>query len=311
MKVNMKDIGSKLVLAFNKTKMQAIKHSPEMLVAVGIVGVIGGAVLACKATLKAEDILAETNEQLDKIHKVSSDPKKKDIYSEEDRKKDLTIVYAKTVLKFAKLYGPAIVLEALSVTSILSGHNILHKRHTALAAAYATVDKGFKEYRARVKEQFGDDVERRIKNNLKVMEIEDKVKDADTGEEYVQKKPVEVAETHSEYARFFDECCPDWEKDSEYNLMFLRNKEEYANILLRSRGHLFLNEVYDMLGIPRTKLGQTVGWVYDPKDSTLSNYVDFGIYNVHRSNCRDFVNGYERSILLDFNVDGPILDLLA
>ena len=111
---------------------------------------------------------------------------------------------------------------------------------------------------------------------------------------------------YSDYARFFDVGNPNWEKDSEYNLMFLKRQQAYANDKLKANGYLFLNEVYDMLGIPKSKAGQVVGWIYDPENGSGDNYVDFGIYNVNREAARDFVNGYERTILLDFNVDGNI-----
>lgn len=109
----------------------------------------------------------------------------------------------------------------------------------------------------------------------------------------------------SQYARFFDEGSPAWSKDSEYNLMFLKQQQQYANDLLKKRGHIFLNEIYDMLGIPRTKAGAVVGWVYDENNPIGDNYVSFGITDERNAN---FVNGYEKSVLLDFNVDGNIWD---
>lgn len=110
----------------------------------------------------------------------------------------------------------------------------------------------------------------------------------------------------SPYARFFDETCAAWTKDPESNKFFLLRQQEYANKKLKDRGYLFLNEVYDMLGIPRTKAGQRVGWVYEPEYPIGDNYVDFGIYDeVHN---RSFVNGYKNSVLLNFNVDGDILN---
>lgn len=118
---------------------------------------------------------------------------------------------------------------------------------------------------------------------------------------------LDTKEDASYYARFFDEGCTGWTKDSEFNLIFLKQQQNYANELLRKKGHLFLNEVYDMLGIPRTKAGQMVGWIYNEKNPIGDNFVDFGINNARN---KDFVNGYERIILLDFNVDGEILDLI-
>jgi hypothetical protein len=199
----------------------------------------------------------------------------------------------------------------LSIVGIVSSHNILRKRNVALAAAYATVDRGFKEYRGRVVERFGKELDRELKYNIKAKEVEETVVD-EKGKEKKVKKTIEVADINecSDYARFFDEYCAGWDKNPEYNLMFLRMQQAHANDVLKERGHLFLNEVYDMLGINRTQAGNIVGWVYDKNDPLRDNYVDFGIYDLHNDKARDFVNGRERSILLDFNVDGNIWELL-
>lgn len=301
--------------AFNKAAFKAKKHSPEILMVTGIVGAVGSAVMACRATLKVNDILDETKETVDKIHGVlENDAVDEDTYSEEDSKKDLAVVYAQTGWKFVKLYAPSVIMGALSITSILASNNILRKRSVALAAAYTAIDQSFKDYRGRVVERFGEVVDRELKYNLKAANVTEKILDEETGKEKKIKKTVEVlgdgVEGYSDYARFFDDGCAGWEKDAEYNLMFLRSQQQYANDLLISRGHLFLNEVYDMLGIPRTKAGQIVGWIYNDQNHVGDNYVDFGIYDISKQEKRDFVNGYERSILLDFNVDGPIYNLI-
>lgn len=317
-------ITNNLTRSFHKVGFKFKKHSPEIFVVAGVIGTVASAVMACKATTKLERILAESKEKVEHVHKVLEDEtlsKKKVIendeikevvvYSEEDSKKDLAIIYAQTGFELVKLYGPAVVLGALSLTSILASNNILRKRNVALAAAYTAVDKSFKEYRGRVVERFGEALDKELRFNVKSKEIEE-ITVNEKGKEKIVKKNVEVVDpnTTSDYARFFDNGCAGWEKDSEYNLMFLRRQQDYANEKLRSKGHLFLNEVYDMLGIHRTKAGNVVGWIYDEKNPVGDNYVDFGIYDIHKEQNRDFVNGIERSILLDFNVDGPILDLI-
>lgn len=298
--------------SFNKMGFKLKKHSPEILVVAGVVGTVVSAVMACKATTKVSDILEKTKEDINSIHNCAANESLAEEYTPEDVKKDLAIVYVQTGIKIAKLYAPAVALGALSLGSILASNNILRQRNVALAAAYATVDKGFKEYRNRVVERFGEEVERELRHNIKAKKIE-KIVVGEDGKEKKVKETIQVAEdpnTYSDYARFFDDGCTGWEKDSEYNLMFLRAQQQYANDKLRANGRLFLNEVYDMLGIPRTKAGQVVGWVYDAENPIGDNYVDFGIYDVHRETVRNFVNGYERTILLDFNVDGNIWDLM-
>lgn len=306
------DIMKNVTRNFNKIGFQLKKHSPEILVVAGVVGAVTSAVMACKATTKVHDILEDTKTKVDQVHEVlANDDISEEKYSVEDSKKDLAIIYAQTGFEFVKLYGPSVALGVLSITAILTSNNILRKRNLALAAAYTTIDRSFKEYRGRVVERFGKDLDHELKYNIKAKEIEETVTNED-GTETTETKTVDVANPteYSDYARFFDEACSGWTKDPELNLMFLKRQQSYANDLLQRRGYLFLNEVYDMLGIPRTKAGQVVGWVYDENCPVGDNYVDFGIYDIHREKCRDFVNGYERTILLDFNPDGNILDLM-
>lgn len=303
------DVMNKITRTFNKVGFKFKKHSPEILVITGIVGTVASAVMACKATAKANGIMEEHKEQMDKIHEVA-ETTNNDEYSEEDLKKDTTIVCVQTGVKYAKLYGPSVALGVLSITSILAGHNITRKRNVALAAAYTAVDKSFKEYRGRVIERFGKDLDKELRYNIKAKEFTDTVKDEKTGKEKVTKNIVNVADPnlYSEYARIYDDGCNGWTKDPELNLAFLKKQQNYADDRLKARGYLFLNEVYDILGIPRTKAGQVVGWIYDEEHPIGDNFVDFGIFNADIEKTRDFVNGYERNIILDFNVDGPILD---
>lgn len=298
--------------SISKLSIKLKKHSPEILIVAGVVGTVVSAVLACRATTKVNDILEKTKEDVEAIHKCEADNELKEEYSNEDAKKDLTIVYAQTAVKLAKLYAPSVLLGAVSITGILASNNILRKRNVALGAAYAAVDKGFKEYRSRVKERFGEDVDRELRYNIKAKKFEETIVDDETGKEKKVKNTVKVSDpnTYSDYARFFDDGCKGWDKVPEYNLMFLKAQQQYANDKLKADGYLFLNDVYDSLGIPRSKAGQIVGWVYRPDDPEKANYVDFGIYDINREVNRDFVNGYERTILLDFNVDGNILDLI-
>lgn len=306
MKAN--EIINTITRTLNKGNFKIQKHSPEILVVTGIIGVVGAAVMACKATTKADDIIVEHNERMDTIHKVSE--MESEEYSLEDVKKDTAIVYTQTAVKFCKLYGPSVLLGVTSIAAILAGHNILHKRNVALAAAYATIDKGFKEYRSRVVERFGKELDKELRYNIKAKEFEKVLVDEKTGKEEVKKETVSVAELneYSEYSKFYDDGCKGWTKDPELNRMFLMQIQNYANDKLQKKGYLFLNEVYEMLGIPKTKAGQIVGWIYDEVNPIGDNYVDFGLYDTSREKTRDFVNGYERTVLLDFNVDGNILD---
>ncbi len=295
----------------NRLGLKLRKHAPEILVGIGVVGTLTSTIMACKATTKINEVIDKSKEDVEKAKEYVEENGYSDEYTETDYKKDLTIMYAKRGLDLAKLYAPAVSVGTLSVVAILSGHKILRKRNVALAAAYATIDKGFKEYRGRVIERFGEELDKELKYNIKAQTIEE-VTTNSKGKEEIVKTTVNVANPnkYSDYARIYDDGCTGWTKDPEFNLMFLRNQQRYANDRLQTKGSLFLNEVYDMLGFPRTKAGACVGWIYDENDPVGDNFVDFGIYDLSNARTRDFVNGYERTIILDFNVDGDILNMI-
>ena len=301
----------KLMNVYNGVKGKVEKHSPEILMGVGVVGVVATTVTACRATMKLNDILDECVETRDKIKSVQENPAYDDRYSDEDAQKDLTINYVQTGVKIAKLYAPSVALGVLSVGCLVGSHSVMQKRNAALSAAYLTVDKSFKEYKQRVIDRVGEEVEKEIRYGIKAEEVVETVTDEE-GNETTVTETVKMMNPnlYSDYARFFDEASPYWQKDPEYNLVFLKAQQQYANDLLRAKGRLFLNDVYDMLGIEKTKAGQIVGWVYDPENPNGDNFVDFGIYDMSKERVRAFVNGYEATILLDFNVDGNIWDLM-
>ena len=304
------EIINKATRLLSSTQYQIKKHSPEILMVAGITGTIVGTVLACKATTKVSEIMEEKNKLVEDVHTCLND--KEIEYTEEDSKRDLTIIYAQTGVKLFKLYAPAIGVMALSFASIIYGHKVLKKRNVAIAAAYAAIDKGFKQYRKNVIEEFGESVDQQMRFGLKSKEVKKKDKDGKTVKEteYYIDPDSNPLDNISEYARFFDATSNNFEKDPEYNMMFLRRQQDYANEMLKSRGHLFLNEVYDLLDIPRSRAGQVVGWVYDKDGNTNGdNYVDFGLYR-NDQGTRRFINGLEYNILLDFNVDGVIYDMI-
>lgn len=286
----------------SKAVMKLKKHSPEILVVAGIAGTVVSAVLAYKATTKVAEILDETKGTLDTIHDgMETGAINGQEYTTEDGKKDTVVVYAQTGMKLAKLYGPAIILGTLSITSILASNNILRKRNVALGAAYAAIDKSFKEYRGRVIERFGEQVDTELKYGIKAKKFEEIEVDPETGKEKKVKKTVMVADPNlqSDYAVYFDSKSRNYETNPDYNRMFLKAQQAFANDKLQTRGHLFLNEVLDDLDLPRTPAGQIVGWTKDGPDG----YVNFRIVEVER----ETEDGrHEPALLLDFNVEGNI-----
>lgn len=291
------------------------KYSPEILTAAGVIGTVGSTVLACKATLKVEDILDEAKKKSNLINAVHDGEIEVDAeYTDKDYSKDLLVNRTQTAVKLIKLYGPAISLGALSITAILGGQHILRKRNVAVMAAYKLCEESFNNYRSRVKDELGEEKDRQFYYGMTEETVKDKVKSKDGKTKTVTKK-VEKAPDHlySQYARFFDEANINWDKSPEQNMYFLKMVQNQMNDKLKARGHVFLNEVYDALGFDRSEAGQLVGWVWN-KDNTAmeagDGYIDFGIFDGNDCAKRAFVNGDERSILLDFNIDGMIYDLI-
>lgn len=291
------------------------KYSPEILTAAGVIGTVGSTVLACKATLKVEDILDEAKKKSNLINAVHDGEIEVDAeYTDKDYSKDLLVNRTQTAVKLIKLYGPAISLGALSITAILGGQHILRKRNVAVMAAYKLCEESFNNYRSRVKDELGEEKDRQFYYGMTEETVKDKVKSKEGKTKTVTKK-VEKAPDHlySQYARFFDEANINWDKSPEQNMYFLKMVQNQMNDKLKARGHVFLNEVYDALGFDRSEAGQLVGWVWSNDNTAMEagdGYIDFGIFDGNDYAKRAFVNGDERSILLDFNIDGMIYDLI-
>ena len=309
------DIMASVSRSLHKVGFKFKKHSPEILAVVGVVGIVTSTVMACKATTKVNDIVDESKETIDKIHDCigkglhTSDGEE---YTQEVANKDLAIVYTQTAWKFVKLYGPSVALGVVSIGCMVGSNHILRKRNVALAAAFKAVDTSFKEYRGRVIDRFGKDLDKELRFGIKAKEVEEKVVD-ENGKETTVTKTVEVADpnaAHSIYSVVFCEGNAGWTKNAELNKVFLIQQQNYANDKLKLNGVLTLNEVYNMLGVQRTAYGQIAGWVYTEDCSAGDNFVDFGIFDVNNEKACDFVNGYERSIILDFNCIGNILEYM-
>ena len=280
-----------------RTALLAQKSSPEVLLAAGIVGMVGSTVLACRATLKMDTVLDDTKEKLTTAKTL--DHKN---YSERDRQRDISLIYYQTGIKVVKLYAPAVIVGGLSIYALTTSHSIMTRRTVALTAAYGALEKGFNEYRTRVIEKYGEEEDRDFRYGSQEVEIVD----PKSGKKKTVKR-VDMNGLPSIYARFFDMTSTSWQKEPEYNMFFLQCQQNYVNDLLHSRGHVFLNEVYDRLGLERSKAGAVVGWILS-KNGETDNYIDFGVFDGKTQIARDFVNGFEGSILLDFNVDGVIYD---
>lgn len=297
---------------FGKVALTGKKYAPELLLAAGVAGGIATVVLACKETLKAQEVIERHNSEIEQIHEAA-DIAKPGEYPAEVQKKDITATYIRTGVAFAKTYMPAIVVGTGSVIAIFASFGIMKKRYLGMVAAYGALDKLFKDYRKRVVDTLGEEKDREFRYGLTKESVKMTV---DNGDGKIKTETVEnevsdgenaVNCGYSPYARFFMAGNPNFEKDSESNRFFLSRQQDWFNQKLQARGYVFLNEVYEALGFEPTKAGQVVGWVKGMGD----DFIDFGMFNVSSEATMRFINGDEDVVILDFNVDGPILDTVG
>lgn len=306
----------------SKTTFKLKKASPTIMIVGAAIGGVTAAVLACKATIKAQDILNEHNTAVKTIHTTKEQIEQGVIqldegesYTEKDFKNDITTTYVQTGLKLAKVYAPAVTLGAVSLGCMFGSHHIMSKRNASLTAAYIALDKAFAEYKSRVSNRFGSRVQEELEHNIKAVELESKSTNEQGVEETI-KEYKDIAMQHtSPYTCIFDETVDTWQPDNMMNRNYLFLMEQSANKRLRIQGHLFLNDVLASLGTHggvtlKTPEGQIVGWIYDPNDPTRQSHVDFGVTNYVEGDeaLNSFINGGERSVMLRFNCDGPIID---
>lgn len=304
-----KSVGRAVTKVGGKSLLKVKKHSPTILIGVGVVGMVSTVVLASKATLKLEDIIDDHNDKMNQLEAISlgletfpdgtSDPA--------DVKKDKVTVFTQTTLKVVKLYGPAITTGIVSIGCVLGGYRIIHQRNVGLMAAYKAVETSFREYRGRVRNDVGDIKDREYMTGgkagkVKTVEVDENGKEKKVEQETILIDPADI----SDYARVFDKRSREWRDSPEYNMMYVRSQEKFANERLKAVGYVFLSEVFDDLGIPDCPAARITGWTFDetrPDDKQIS----FGIFELADENA-NFINGYEPDIYLDFNVEGVMYD---
>lgn len=271
------------------------KNSPHILFGVGLAGILTSTVLACRATLQLDKTLDEAKTEIEDLKALKTHDESDDqSYSDKEYYKDLGYVYGKQALKLGKLYGPSIIVGSLSVASLSGSHIQLTKRNSALTVTLAGVAKAYEEYRKLVAAEIGEEKEADIYNGV----TEEKIT-VDGKKELVK---VKHPYGGSPYSRCFDESNPCWQPNAELNRTMIHAQQNYFNHRLRAYGHVFLNEVYDGLGFSRTPAGAVVGWLMDGDGD---QYIDFGLFEPHNAR---FMNGLERNVWLDFNVDGVIFE---
>lgn len=278
--------------ALGQTEYFLRKNGPTILTGAGVAGFMGTTYLVGKAVLKAQEPVKELKV---KVQLIAS-RELTETYTKTDMTKEVGRVWIMDMLRIGKIFAPAIITGGISIACIISSHGMMKNRQASLVAAYVALDEGFKAYRRRVVAELGEEKELELHSGVKLRAVDQAEGDPKSAIDYDDKMP-------SQYARFFDEYSSCWTRTPEWNLTFVRQQQRFLNDRLQTRGFVFLNEVYEALGIPWSQAGQVVGWRYE---SGGDNYIDFGMWVNSDEASRAFINGVDNSILLDFNVDGPI-----
>jgi hypothetical protein len=285
------------------TLLSLQKTSPKLMLAAGITGVVGSAVLASRATLKLEGVLIEAADLRQQVTEAS----KLEGYSDLDAKRDRTVIMLKAATNIAKLYGPALLVGAGSIALLVGSHKIMTRRNAAVTAAYAALDKSFRAYRARVVEEFGPEKDSHYIHDVRKERVTEV--DPETGKKTT--KDVDIAHGTSAYGVLFDETNVNFQKNNpDINLYKIKVAQNYANEKLQRDGYYMLNDLYKELGFDATSDGQAVGWVADADVyGEGDGYIDLGVYSSDDPHkLHNFLTGVENSIWLNPNVDGLVMD---
>lgn len=307
--MGLKNLTSSVTRKVGRQMLTVKSHSPVILLGAGAVGMVTTVVLASKATLKMSEILDEAEALDNKVEEAGEKAQAAGLsYTDEDKRKDRLTVRVKTAIKIAKLYAPTIIIGGASLACFVGSHTILTKRNAGLSAALMGATKAFAEYRNRVVDELGKqkDLEFRygvVERTIGVETDEGVVEKTIRGMDQNAMK----ADGSSMYEKIFDRENPRWQPVPIQNELFLKSQQNWLNDLFNSRGHVFLNEVYEALGFDHTEEGSVVGWIKGHGDQEI----DFSVFDGDEFVGWGFVNGDQDAVLLDFNVHGPIFKLLG
>lgn len=295
-----------------RAELMIKKNSPEILLGIGIIGFVGTVVTACSATLRADEVLEYHKQKMKDIHDakglVEKDPDGELEYDDQLYRQDIGFQYLKTAGNMAKLYAPTVALGAFSLACILSSRNIMQKRYLGVVAAYNGLLEVHEQYRKRVREEYGEGLDKHFRYGTTYDTLTEINKD-ENGKKTKTKVDIEntdpgLVSPNDDTCRFFDSSNPNWDRNPQFSMMFLRGQQNILNDILHTRGHVFLNEAYDALGFPHTPQGAVLGWI----DGEGDDCIDFGLFDQNKEAVRRFVNGVDNIILLEFNHDGVIWD---
>ena len=296
MKINFKNI-------YNTAKTYIVKAAPGIMIGTGIVSVAVGAYKAAEVTPEAKEAIAEFKATRDAIEQHEEDP--------EARRECIKSGYRTLGNTLLHAYAKPFLFMSGGTALILGGHGIVSKKLATTTASLISTDRLFRNYRNNVIEDQGEEADFRYRTGIKTVNVETVEQDVRGRKRKVNKEYDVIDEiAGNPFLKFFDESNPNFTKNPTQNLDFLNTRLSFLNRRFIAEGFMSLNDVLYDLGFNRCAEGSVYGWIYDPDDPNCHNEIDIGIKDIRRTTIQNAINGYEPVILLNFNVDGLIIDKL-
>lgn len=294
-----------ITTAFYTGVARISKHAPTILSITASAGVIATGYLAWKAGTRFEDVEGRDWDRRKECLKNA------DIIPDEDVPKIERKNRILFILDTVRTVAPAAIVGAATITMIYFSNSISKKRLAAMGAAYATLQTAFDGYKRTMVEALGkESVDKILKPKLpNVGKSAEEILSSDNKSDAanVSDAVVNSLKALSPYARIIaEESSTCWDPNEDYTSQNLAAVQLWANRRLERKGHLFLNEVFDQLGLSRTREGAVVGWL---KNGEGDNYVSFGDFDasIYRVPSGDYTR-VDSNFIVDFNVDGVIWD---
>ena len=298
----MSNIQEALSAGLHKVAFGLRKVGPEIGTVAGMAGIAASAIYLYKAVNESKDILAKVKEEVKKLEDEGAD------------EKDIKAVKIAGGVAVAKKVALPAGLAVASSATVLGIHHEMRKENRRLSEVITQTSLAYNALKNEIREQLGDEqadeliysVRKPDKKEIKEIEENSPRKDEITDEERKSYRISDGEEiTPSPYAVFFDETCNNYSDDPEYNKNTLILLQAQLNERLKRVGYVYLNEVYEKLGVEKTEAGHVMGWRYAPHDPNHEgdNQIDFNMWDIRSRANRRFINGYEPVVLLDFNID--------
>lgn len=232
---------------FVKTTQENMsKHSPEILTAVGIVGMVTTVVLAVKATPKA---LESIDKEINRKNKEIVDEAKKNGETKCSQISKLDPV--ETVKVAWKPYIPAAITGVVSIGCIIGANSVNAKRNAALAATAQLTASTLAEYKKQVDETVDEETKKII--NEKV--TKEKLKKNPINDQTVREP--EIIMEHGNHL-CYDAGGNQYFRSDEQTIRAAINR--LNNRMNGGEPYVSLNDLYSELGVKGTHIGELLGW---------------------------------------------------